>query len=314
MQAHKPILLVPKRTEWERAMRVYASEKRLCEIYQNQKEAYEAMLRAHGRQKANLEKIRDALGKLGLRLGKYSELPMLAKEDHDMLISFGGDNHFIYVSRFAGSKAVLGMNSDPQSSTGALLYFQPENFMRDFYSPLSQKLASSQRLRDCLQTEQWTCIEGEMQNPDSSLKKTIRPCMSEISVSNAFHNHISRFLIRKNQEDWEEIQCSGLLLATGAGSSGWYRNAHVFGEDAVFPKEAPFFRALAREAHYSKRRQLRYLNPEIHDGERLEVLSQMEGEICLDADAKQVLPFKPGSHASFFLSKNKLLVVNGVIA
>ena len=307
MSLAQDIVLVRKRTKWERDLIQYGSREAALSIYKHQNDAYTSVFAAHQRQLENLEKIKKALP--GIKCIHRKELPEIDPRQFSLLISFGGDNHFVYTAHRAQGIPIIGLNSDPQSSTGALLYFTPEQFIAAV-SIYMQKKVDSLDMDPCLM-EDWTRVEGELLLPEKNKSKKIKleACISEISVRSSFHDHISRFLLRKNNENWEEIKCSGLLLVCGAGSSGWYRNAHPEGRHAVFPKEAPFFRALARETQYLHRTKLRQGNPQIYAQERLEIISEMNGEITIDANTEQVYPFPPGARVSFFLSGQKLKVL-----
>ena len=306
MTLAQDIVLVRKRTKWERDLIQYGSRAEALSIYKHQNDSHGSVFAAHQRQLESLEKIKNILP--DIRCIHRKELQHLDTRRLNLLISFGGDNHFVYVAHRAHGLPVLGLNSDPQSSTGALLYFTPEKFISAIL-PYTQK-NKSLNIDSCLM-EHWTRVEGELSLPDKNKEKKIKieACISEISVRSSFHDYISRFLLRKNNEDWEEIKCSGLLLVCGAGSSGWYRNAHSDAQNAVFSKEAPFFRTLARETQYLHRKSLRQSKLEIHEKESLEIISEMNGEITVDANAEQIYPFPPGARASFFLSNQKLKVI-----
>ena len=312
MKKNLRILLVHKRTRWERDLIRYGSKYTVKKLYYEQNNAYERIYQSHQRQTETLEKLRECLKTARFIL--QDELPFIDRKDFDLLISCGGDNHFVYVSYFANEIPILGLNSDPLSSTGSLLYFEPTQFIQAImpYRKGNDNDGLSGELLNRYTLEKWMRIEGLLELPKPRKKVKIGPCISEISIRNSFHDYISRFLVHRNTEDWEEIKCSGYLLANGAGSTGWYRNAHFDNENASFAKDMPFFYALARETNYSQRSHLRYLNPKIETNDKLTLISAMDGEITLDANPEQVLPFPHGARATFFLSKQKLNVVKEI--
>ena len=216
-----------------------------------------------------------------------------------MLLSFGGDNHFIDCTAFSSQTPMMGINSDPQSSTGALLYFETKGALA--------------YLRECIKNarlslEHWPRMETQIHESLHS-SNTLTLASSEINIHHSFQGKISDFLVRKQGDPWERLKCSGLILATGSGSQGWYRNAHPQPEEAPFPKQSKFFRALARESEYAKRRQLKSLSFQVNPGEVLEVFSYIDGEIILDANPRHCYPFPSGSLARFWLSPQELRVI-----
>ena len=311
------IVLVPKRAKWERDLQNYGSREATLSIYKKQNEAFAHVFASHQRQKENLEKVKNALPEI--RCVERKELSALDLKNFRFLISFGGDNHFVYTAQKTRGLPILGLNSDPQSSTGALLYFDSQKLISALKNYIEKETEAPLSL-DSLDPksflmEHWTRIEGELALPDpeqgQEKKIKLSPCISEISIRSSFHDHISRFLLRKNDEEWEELKCSGLLLACGAGSSGWYRNAHPDPQNAVFSKEAPFFRSLARETQFLSRGKLKKSSLEIGENESLEIISEMDGEITIDANTEEVHPFPPGARASFSISNEKLKVIRG---
>jgi len=296
------LLIVVKRTKWERDLVRYGSAGTAKKIYARQNHAYDRVYASHKRQIQALEELKQALPKA--RFLYREELTFVSTVDYDLVVSFGGDNHFVYVSHFAQGRPLLGLNSDPASSTGALLYFNPEDFL--------SKIRRAENPSN-LELEAWSRIHCTIDYPDGRIVDA-GDCTSEISVRSGFHDYISRYLITKEGDEWEEQKSSGLLLACGSGSTGWYRNCHPAEQhDAVvFPKDADFFRGVARETSSSARKRKRYLAPTVYPGETLLVASEMEGEVTIDAEPDHTLDFSPGAIARFRLSDERLNVVSDI--
>lgn len=307
MQANR-ILVVVKRTKWERDRVRYGSARTAKKIYARQNQAFDRVFQSHERQIENLERLRAALP--DARYVQREELPYSEGDSFDLIVSCGGDNHFVYVSHYARGKPILGLNSDPESSTGALLYFGPDRLIAKVDALLSQQVQ--------LEIEEWTRIASEIELPDG---RKLRPpaCISEISVRSTFHDYISRYLIGTGptlpaSDAWEEHKNSGLLLACGAGSTGWYRNCQPLSQQskAAFPKDAEFFKGIAREVSARARRRYGFIHPKVHAGESMFVISEMDGEITIDAEPERVFDFPPGAMARFWLSEDRLKVVKGI--
>lgn len=320
------IFIVVKRTKWERDRVRYGSARTAKKIYNRQSNAQHAAFdrihRSHERQIQNLEALRAALP--DARYVQREELPYLERGGYDLLVSFGGDNHFVHVSHYlAPGRPILGLNSDPESSTGALLYFSPTDFLKKIPALLNaEPTTKKEKERDSngaptpFVIEEWTRIAGEIETPEGRRKK-IPPCISEITVRSAFHDYVSRYLVHKDDSGakWEEHKNSGLLLACGAGSTGWYRNCQPLSQQAKapFPKDANFFRTIAREVSSRARRNFEYINTTVEAGRTLSVVSEMDGEITVDADPERVFPFPPGAIAHFTLSPERLRVVRDIV-
>ena len=333
------ILIVHKQTRWERDLSYYGSKKRLQQVYNNpnlndnnnnnnndnngekklkntslhdsfsspnnEDSFYNKTLESHYRQKNSLQKLQESLEKQAIFIVQ-AELPSIQLGDPQLIISLGGDNHFIYISSVIKDTPIMGVNSDPYSSTGALLYFNTISCLEH----LKPWLATNDPLEKYFSIEKWKRIGTKLERHQQKEKKDLRLASAEINIHNSTQGKMSRFLIRKNQESWEEIKCSGLILATGSGSSGWYRNAHLNGENVIFSKQANFFRGIARENNYTKRKHTRYQNIQVNKDEKLEVISYMDGEILIDSNIEERYPFPHGSKATFYVHQQNLHVVD----
>lgn len=290
--------IAAKRSKWERDYARYGSRALLRKMYVVQNDTWERVYSSHRRQKIALRRLREALP--DSRIVFREELPHFDYTTVDAVISLGGDNHFVFVTHFADRLPLIGINSDPVTSAGALLQFDTDRFIENLRSA-----GPSPRLG----TEEWTRVEGMIEYPDGR-KTKIGPATSEISIRNSFPDAISRYLVRMNDEAWEEQKSSGLLLTTGTGSTGWFRNAlpDRLQEGAPFPRNSAFFRGVARES--GERRHYRYRLPEVPKGGWLDLVSEMEGEITADAHPEVTIGFPPGTKARFRLSEQNLVVVN----
>ena len=144
MEFTENIVLLAKRTRWKNDLARYGSESATLEIYRQQnKNTSIKIIESHKRQLANLKKIKVFLPKIKIiSLNEFSELD-LAKID--LFISFGGDNHFIAVAKLVGDIPLIGINSDTQSSTGALLYYDTDSFLLELTSHLKNNKINIQK-------------------------------------------------------------------------------------------------------------------------------------------------------------------------
>jgi NAD+ kinase len=295
----KRIVVAIKRSKWERDLMRYISPEAVRHLYQLQNDAFDRIYASHLRQQQSLNIIKSILKDAAYAFRE--DLTHLDFKQFHTIIALGGDNHFIHISHYAHEHNMIGINSDLDTSVGALLPFTTDSFVK---KTGDQPLSPERYI-----TEQWTRIGGELIYPDGR-RYQIVPCTSEISVRNSYPDTMSRYLIRSGEEEqWEEQKSSGLLLACGVGSTGWYKNC-LSKPDSVFPKDAPFFRYTAREV--STRRSLRFQNQTVKEGEILEIISEMEGEISVDANPDRTYDFPPGCRAQFYLSKDRLKVVTDI--
>ena len=302
-QNKNKILLVRKRTKWELDLAHYGSESEVKSFYKHQFKSYDRIYNAHIRQINNFEKIKQSNIE-GLGFIHIEDLVNLDRTNLKLLISFGGDNHFVYNSRFAFGIPILGINSDTETSTGALLNYDTEKFIKKIFLA-----KSTDDFLENIKTSSWSSIHCNLINDKSGKIIDVGCSISEFSLRSAFPDYMSSFVINKNNVDWVEVHCSGYLLSTGAGSSGWYCNAHRDGNKAIFPKDSKYFKSLAREVDINKIKNKKYIDLKVEAGETLEIISDIDGEICIDAHPDWVYPFSYGSKAIFKLAPAHLKVV-----
>jgi len=292
------ILVAIKRTKYERDIIRYGSEEAVQRLYHLQNDAFLHVYASHERQLLSLEKIKRALP--DAVFARREELERIDFSQFDLIVSLGGDNHFVYVSHFALHRPIAGINSDPQTSSGVLLNFDTDQFISSIENAQSSDL----------KTEKWSCIEGELTYPNGD-KLSTGVSLSEISIRNTFPDAMSRYLIKLNENPFEEQKSSGMLLATGVGSTGWFRNAvpEQLRDSCRFNKAADFFRYVARE---SELRNYSLSYGTVNGDETLEMVSEMDGKITIDASPFRVFEFPPGCTVKFGLSAAKIRVVKQI--
>ncbi|MFA5933443.1 MAG: hypothetical protein WCV81_04170 [Microgenomates group bacterium] len=229
-------VIVPKLTvvEWKMKTSNISMQDQI-NLWKKQGADADKKIASHYRQIENIEK-----------LGKALNVPIIHRDDfnvdvakkYNIIFSPGGDNHLQYVSRFVtGDQLVVGINSDPETSKGGILSFKPEHI--DY-------------LRDCLdknsfETEKWTRLQAVL---DGELLPFF--ALSEIFVGELKNRGISRSIINYRGIN-DEQKNSGLVIATGSGLTGWYRNIVGHWKDEVmekyshFPRTAPHARFVCRE-------------------------------------------------------------------
>ncbi len=281
----KLFLVSVKLSKWERDLQKYGSIKELKKIYRLQNHIFQRVYASHVRQKKAFENLYKTLYKDAVFIHR-EELNIPYVQQFPFLISFGGDNHFIYTARFA-SQPIIGINSDPITSTGSLLYFNTQDFI-DLYN-------KEYFINNLFKTENWTLIEGTIFYPDNTQISTGK-CISETIIRNEFPDSMSRYLVRINQNKFEEQKSSGLLLSTGAGSTGWFYNCLPHSiqlyENPIFSKDAPYFKTIVREPGLKRLKKIQYLYCTIHK-----------------YDPECTFSFTPGCKAIFKLSNEVLKVV-----
>ncbi|TGK03884.1 NAD+ kinase [Leptospira semungkisensis] len=284
------VLVVIKRTKYELDLEAYSSEEELKRIAHIQNDSFSRIYKSHQRQLQSREELKRIFpaGKFIFR----EELDNLDISRFDLVIALGGDNHFTYVAHHALENLVLGCNSDPETSVGALLSFHTGD--------IAEAVSKNWENTDI---EEWPRINVKIEYPDGQAIETFQG-ISEISIRNNSPDLTSRFLISHENES-EEHKCSGLLVYTGAGSTGWVMSCE--NTDVSFDKQAPYFKVYCRELRKKENREYKLAHFTVRNSFRL--ISEMRGGISIDSLAERIYDFPPGAKADFSVSPERLRVV-----
>ena len=287
-------LIVMKKTKYELDMDRYQNldfYKKICLI---QNDSFDKIYSSHKRQLESREILKQEVFPEGKFIFR-DELDSLDLSKFHAIVALGGDNHFTYVAHHCKNHKILGCNSDVQTSFGALLSFNPQS-LKD---TVSKKWENTN-------LEYWSLIEVEIEYPEGEKISTVN-AVSEISIRNSNPDLTSRYII-SHEDKKEEQKSSGLLLYTGAGSTGWYASCKNEEDGhSSFSKSDNFFRVYARELSRKARMNFKLADFKVTDS--CQIISEMNGGISIDALPERVYPFPAGSTATIRLSKEKLKVI-----
>lgn len=214
--------------------------------------------------------------------------------NYDLVIAVGGDDHFKYVSHFVKDKFIIGLNSDPARSEGAITSIRIEDLPR-----LLSKLEQGEFL-----VEEWPRLEVEVNG------QLLPPACSEIHIGDADSEMTSRSRIEINSNGFS-AKGSGVLIATGAGSTGWYKSAgrYIFPLGNTWARTTPQAAFLVREPYDGRLSNHDVLTGEFGPRDELVVKSSHNHSGVVSSDSLERLPFPRGHAAKIRFSRWPLKVV-----
>lgn len=212
-----------------------------------------------------------------------------------LIIALGGDDFFKLVChRAPESLPILGVNSDPTSSVGALLPITIEDLPE----------AVKRMERGDYRVEPWTKLSLTVDG------MTRGSAINDIVLGKRDFRLTSRHELEYRGEKVTQ-RSSGILISTGVGSTGWYASAgRYLGEhDRSFPKTARFARFELREPPVTieevggKRitRLPTFVEGTINEGETLRITSLNDDEGLASRDSLDSIPFPRGAVAEISL-------------
>ncbi len=232
----------------------------------------ESVAESHAQHTATLNHVTEVLSELAIH---YSVVNRRDPDLHEKLaqanlvITLGGDGTFLTASHdIKDGTPVLGVNSAPITSFGHYCVCDRSTFTEVFTSVIENQRHAVALLRLKLS------IDG---NPLGEL------VLNEVLVAHEQPAGTSRYHI--TVDGITEIhKCSGLLVSTPAGSTGFLRSEGgpvlpISGTQFAYLERAPFLR-------FGEEHQFR--SGLMQRGEKLEIVSQMQdGRIYIDGDHLQ---------------------------
>jgi NAD+ kinase len=221
-----------------------------------------------------------------------SYMPYAAYEDfisRDLVVTVGGDGTVLNASHYIlGRTPVLAVRSD-EHSTGALCATSARGL----------EAALDRLLGDDFEVELWTRASVAVDG-----KRVL--ALNEVYIGDLYAPGMARYELSLGRIS--EIQASsGLIVSTGTGSTGWYRNASGL---EPFPRIARGLRFAVREPLVDGA--YRLTGGEVREGEALRVRSMMnvDGCVSLDGDKhKRAYPFERGATAEVSVADEPLAMV-----
>ena len=195
--------------EWERK-KFDLSHEQIVTKYNKERANLDAILQANDKQKEVRELFMGIM--LESRMVMMDTISELIK-GYDLVIVLGGDNSFTNVSHYVEDIPILGVNSDPDRSKGHLLSYSAIDEQSIHH--LSELIDSNK-----FDIQRWPKLEATLDG------KSIVSATSEYFFGERQRNKMSRHILVYDGIEYEQ-KCSGIVVATGAGSTGWYSSANV---------------------------------------------------------------------------------------
>ncbi|MEP7352317.1 MAG: NAD+ kinase [Acidobacteriota bacterium] len=172
---------------------------------------FETYVHEHDAYQRSLEAVRRAV-EIGLKLQTMdrSLVPSYLFSQQDLIVTLGQDGLVANTAKYVSGQPVLGVNPDPERFDGILLPFQPQTL----------KLGLEQALSGNMKIRAVTLAEARLKDGQRVL------AFNDLFVGASTHVS-ARYRIRYGDQR-ENHSSSGIIVSTGAGSTGWLSS--VFNE------------------------------------------------------------------------------------
>ncbi len=284
----KKILAICKFSKLEYDKRKYNLNTRaLIRKYNQEQIHHEVIVDSHVEQRECIRLAKKLLPKSTFI--NTPDLPHTQTEDKDLIVSIGGDEHFKYViHNSVQGKLVLNVRSDNLKSEGALSTCNRFNL----------KTMIDQIYSETYLVENWVRLEAQLND------QPIERAIDTIYVGEKNGTRMSRYVLHF-KDRFEEQKSSGLLVVTGAGSTGWFKSAG----GTPFPRNAMTGKFLAREMYVGTKTGSSMRDGVFHEEEIIEIHSLMDDQGIVEIDSIKEYPFRRGDKLKVNVSREYLKVM-----
>jgi hypothetical protein len=224
-----------------------------------------------------------------------ADLSCFVFEPEDLVLALGQDGLVANVAKYLEGQLVLGVNPDPGAFEGVLVRHAPE--------AVADLLADAIQQRS--KVEERTMVEARLDDGQHLL------ALNEVFIGHRTHQS-ARYRIRQGEKE-ERHSSSGLIVATGTGSTGWAKsiNNNRRGNVALPKPTDPSLAFFVREAWPSRATGTSLCEGLVDPSHPLDLVSEMneDGVLFGDGIEDDHLDFAWGMGAHIDLAAQRLRLV-----
>ena len=303
------VVIVTRRTELEELVARFNSVPQARFYLEHAGQAFEPIAARHEKYHAVLDAVRRAVPRgLKAQVIERAFLPQFLFAAADLVLTVGPDGLVVNVAKYLEGQPVFALNPDPGTIDGVLLPFTIDRFEAAF----QQTLQGEQPLRPV------TLAEARLNDGQSLL------AFNDLFIG--ARSHVSaRYDIAQGGRR-ETHSSSGIIVSTGAGSTGWLQSVYAGAAAVVtalggqvqpppergrLPWDTDHLMYSVREPFPSKATQTSLVFGSIDAGHPLTLRSHMadNGVIFSDGMEDDFLAFNAGSTATIGMAPNRAQLV-----
>jgi NAD kinase len=311
MREFEKIVLVRRKTRLEELLVRFGTRDQARFYLEHLGVSFKGYAEEHATYMDALERVRRALPR-SLRLSEIERdfLPTYTFTEHDLVMVVGQDGLVVNCAKYLADHPVIAINPDPARLDGVLLPFAVSD--------------AGEAMR--------AVLEGRMRIQRITMASAQLNDGQHIDAVNDLFVGISSHASARYDLAWqgrrESQSSSGVIVSTGAGSTGWYRSiltgsagivtalgggaeAYAVRDRYRFDWEARELRFCVREPFISRHSDADICCGTIDSGESLQLISQMpaDGVIFGDGVISDALSFCSGAIATISVADRCLHLV-----
>jgi NAD kinase len=306
--AYHKVVIVTRKTMLDELIERHGTRSQAEFYLTNRGQAFSDIQNAHDLYTTALASLRDAVpDAVRMQVIDRGFLPTFLFGPHDLVVTLGQDGLVVNTAKYLDGQVIAAFNPDPGRIDGVLVPFRMQKARDALAGALRQQFPVRQISMARAQLE-----DGQSLHAVNDLFVGIR-------------SHISARYTLTFDGCTEDQSSSGIIISTGAGSTGWFRsiitgtaaiaNAWVGGAAVQnlekiyqFPPESRELRFSVREPFVSRTSSAQIVCGSIFENQSLEIRSAMpqSGVIFSDGIESDFVKFESGMRATIQLAEKKV--------
>lgn len=305
---YQKLIIVTRKTMLEELIERHGTRDQAAFLLKNRGQSIEDIEDAHHCYTSALSRLKAAVpATMRQQTIERSFLPNFLFGPHDLIATLGQDGLVVNTAKYLGVQPIIAFNPDPRRIDGVLIPFSMEHARDVIHHALD----------DQLERKYVTMARAQL---DDGQKLD---AVNDLFIGVQTHTS-ARYQLRHHDAE-EEQSSSGIIVSTGAGSTGWFRSivtgaygvAGGFVEEKKlsdfranyrFPLDARELRFSVREPFISNTSSAELIYGRIEAGESLQIISRMpqRGIIFSDGMESDFLKFESGMKATISIAPRSL--------
>jgi NAD+ kinase len=287
-QSIRRIFVVYKRSVYQKYI-LDEGNQRMSQLIHRAHVSAATLVSAHEKHMASLNEVLTLLDKTEIPYDTETRNNLREIQGYDLILTIGGDGTFLYSAHQVTDQLIMGINSAPDVSVGALCSVKHDQFPKKLAAILAGKyqVKTLPRLKLTLNS-----------HPIST------EAINDVLFTNVSPAATSRYLLKVGKK-WEEHKSSGIWMATSTGSTAAISAAG----GTRLPSGDTHFQYLVREPYQGIYSPYKLTKGILSQRQSITIINKMvEAKIFIDGP-RDFINLNYGDELTFSVSPNKLRVI-----
>jgi len=305
---YQKVVIVTRKTMLDELVERHGTRDQAAFLLKQRGQSIDDVEDAHRHYTDALKKLKAAIpSSVRQQIVERNFLPNFLFGPHDLVVTLGQDGLVVNAAKYLQEQPILAFNPDPSRFDGVLIPFTMS----------SAKAYLAAALFDKLPMKQITMARARLDDGQTL------DAVNDLFVG--IQGHASARYQLGFRKKTEEQSSSGIIISTGAGSTGWFRSIVTgaygvaggfveqkklvdFKDKYRFDMEANELRFSVREPFISNTSKAEMIYGRIQGRDTLEIISRMpqRGIICSDGMETDFIKFESGMRAKITVAQRKV--------